>query len=461
MSSGFLAIIILTLGSGVAFYIGKIRALWHAKGNQRKLHSRLPYYGSFNLIAFLLPTLVVIMLWIAVQPGLITMVVRQNLPADIQALPQDRLNLFMSEIIRLADTESAVVISDQVKQQAVILYRDLDRMGSMWLWITACLVGLFGLGAAQIKIQPQFRARNWVERLLLWMFGLCAALAVLVTFGIIASQIFESLRFFDQIPLTDFLFGVHWSPQVAIRTGQVASEGSFGAVPLFTGTLLIATISMLVAVPIGLMAAIYLSDYASPRLRVIAKPVLEILAGIPTVVYGFFAALTVMPALRDFGGNFGLEIRSESALAAGLVMGIMIIPLVSSLSDDVINAVPNILREGAYGLGATKSECLKTVVLPAALPGIFAALLLAISRAIGETMIVVMAAGQTARLTANPLESVTTVTVQIVTLLTGDQEFDSTKTLAAFALGLVLFAVTLIMNIIALRVVQKYREKYE
>ena len=258
-----------------------------------------------------------------------------------------------------------------------------------------------------------------------------------------------------------FLFGLKWSPQIAIRSDQVGSSGAFGAVPVFMGTLLISAIAMAVAVPIGLMSAIYMSEYANKTFRAAAKPLMEILAGIPTVVYGFFAALVVAPVIRDAGQWTGLNVSSESALAAGLVMGIMIIPFVSSLSDDMINAVPQELRDGSYGLGATKSETIKQVVLPAALPGIVGSILLAISRAIGETMIVVMAAGLAANLTLNPLKTVTTVTVQIVTLLIGDQEFDSPKTLAAFALGLLLFLVTLCLNIIALVVVRKYREQYE
>ncbi|HCB12758.1 MAG TPA: phosphate ABC transporter permease subunit PstC, partial [Gammaproteobacteria bacterium] len=285
--------------------------------------------------------------------------------------------------------------------------------------------------------------------------------AILTTLGILLSVTFEAVRFFGQVPFTEFLFGLTWSPQTAIRADQVGSSGAFGAVPLFAGTLLISGIALVVAVPIGLMIAIFLSEYARPALRRVVKPVLEVLAGIPTVVYGYFAALTVAPMIRDLGDRLGLDVASESALGAGLVMGVMIIPFVSSLSDDVINAVPRAMREGSYGLGATKSETIKRVILPAALPGIVGGILLAASRAIGETMIVVMAAGLSANLTANPLQAVTTVTVQIVTLLTGDQEFDSAKTLAAFALGLVLFIVTLILNIIALTVVRKYREQYE
>ena len=303
--------------------------------------------------------------------------------------------------------------------------------------------------------------RNHVEKVIKTFLISCACLAIFTTIGIVLSVLFESIRFFRVVPITDFLFGLQWSPQMAIREDQVGSSGAFGAVPLFAGTFLITIIAMLVAVPLGLMSAIYLSEYATSKIRAFAKPTLEILAGIPTVVYGFFAALTVAPLIRNNLEAFGLNVSSESALAAGIVMGVMILPFVSSLSDDVINAVPQSLRDGSYGLGATSSETVRRVVLPAALPGIVGSILLAVSRAIGETMIVVMAAGLSANLTANPFESVTTVTVQIVTLLVGDQEFDSPKTLAAFALGLTLFAVTLLLNVIALHVVRKYREQYE
>jgi phosphate transport system permease protein len=285
--------------------------------------------------------------------------------------------------------------------------------------------------------------------------------AILTTVGIVLSVLFEAVRFFQAVPFFDILFGLEWSPQTAMRADQVGASGSFGAVPLFAGTFLISAIAIGVGAPLGLFAAIYLAEYATPRQRAIAKPMLEILAGIPTVVYGLFAALTVAPAVRALGARLGFEVASESALAAGVVMGIMLIPFVSSLSDDVIAAVPQALRDGSYAVGATRSETIRKVVLPAALPGIVGALLLAISRAIGETMIVVMAAGLGARLTANPFEAVTTVTVQIVTLLVGDQEFDSPKTLAAFALGLVLFVMTLTLNVIAITVVRKYREQYE
>jgi phosphate transport system permease protein len=289
----------------------------------------------------------------------------------------------------------------------------------------------------------------------------CSGVAIVTTIGIVLSVLFEALRFFEAVPVSDFMFGTTWSPQTAIRADQVGSSGSFGAIPLFVGTMLISAIALTIAVPIGLLTAIYLSEYATSRFRSIAKPLLEVLAGIPTVVYGFFAALTVAPFIRDIGESIGLSVASESALAAGIVMGVMIIPFVSSLSDDVINAVPQAMRDGSLGLGATQSETIKQVIIPAALPGIVGGVLLAASRAIGETMIVVMAAGLAANLTANPLEAVTTVTVQIVTLLTGDQEFDSPKTLAAFALGLMLFVTTLILNVFALHIVRKYREQYE
>ncbi len=302
---------------------------------------------------------------------------------------------------------------------------------------------------------------EWIDKSIIGLLGLAAGVAILVTIGIILSLLSETLNFFEKVSIFEFLFGLNWSPQTAIRSDQVAAQGSFGAIPLINGTLLISFIAMCVATPLGLISAIYLAEYASKRIRDWVKPTLEILAGIPTVVYGFFAALTVAPFIRMTGGNFGLEIASESALAAGIVMGIMIVPLISSLSDDVINAVPQSLRDGSFGLGATQSETIRKIVLPAALPGIAGSLLLATSRAIGETMIVVMAAGLAANLTLNPLEAVTTITTQIVALLTGDQEFDSAKTLSAFALGLLLFVITLILNITAQWIVRKYREQYD
>ena len=327
----------------------------------------------------------------------------------------------------------------------------------------AIVFALLGAFLSMRRVGVDFRARSGVER---WIMGLlvgASLIAILTTLGIVLSLLFESLRFFQQVPLTEFLFGTTWSPQTAIRADQAGSSGAFGSIPLFWGTAFIgAIIAMIVAIPLGLMSAIFLTQYSPPKLRSWLKPILEILAGVPTVVYGYFAALTVAPVVRDFGIAIGISsASSESALAAGLVMGIMIIPFVSSMADDSIAAVPQAMRDGSLALGATKSETIKKVLLPAALPGVVGGVLLAVSRAIGETMIVVMAAGLAANMTINPFESVTTVTTQIVQLLTGDQEFDSAKTLAAFALGLLLFVITLILNLIALSVVRKYREAYE
>jgi phosphate transport system permease protein len=349
----------------------------------------------------------------------------------------------------------------EAARMATSAYVRLRSTFSLALAGIIVVIGLLGVFWVRSRIRPEFRARNAVEAIGEKILLACSTLAVFVTLGIVLSVVYESVRFFNAVPVHEFLFGLEWSPQTALREDQVGSSASFGAVPLFLGTLQISGIALLVSVPIGLFSAIYLAEYAHRRFRAWAKPLIEILAGIPTVVYGFFAALTVGPALRTLGEHVGLDVASESMLAAGLVMGIMIIPFVSSLSDDMITAVPQSLRDGAYALGATRSETIRQVVLRAALPGIVGGVLLAASRAIGETMIVVMAAGLAANLTANPLDAVTTVTVQIVTLLTGDQEFDSPKTLAAFALGLVLFLVTLLLNIVALYIVRKYREQYE
>ena len=318
----------------------------------------------------------------------------------------------------------------------------------------AAAIGAAGTGAALYpRIASAFRARNLFERFVLAVLVLCSAVAVLTTIGIVFSVVFETIIFFRQVSPLEFLFSAQWSP--------TSTPASFGILPLLVGTLLITFIAILVAGPLGLLSAIYMAEYASARMRGVLKPLLEMLAGIPTVVLGFFAALTVAPLIRGSGESIGLTVASESALAAGLVMGMMIVPLISSLSDDIINAVPQSLRDGSYAMGATKSETIKRVVLPAALPGIVSAFMLAISRAIGETMIVVMAAGLAANLSINPLSAVTTITVQIATLLVGDQEFDSPKTLSAFALGFVLFIFTLALNYIALRIVQKYREQYD
>ena len=311
-----------------------------------------------------------------------------------------------------------------------------------------------------LKNRPLPKSAKSLDFVVRGLLLFAAATSIFITIAIVFSVLLEAIRFFRIVPLSDFLFGLQWSPQMAIRADQAGSSGAFGAIPLFLGTALITLVAMAVAIPIGLFSAIYLAEYAKPQTRNLLKPALEILAGIPTVVYGYFAIVFLSPALRSFGASIGLDIASESALAAGLVMGVMIIPFISSLSDDIITAVPRYLREGAYALGATRSETIKHIVLPAATSGIMGAVLLAVSRAIGETMIVVMAAGMAANLTLNPLQAVTTVTVQIVSLLTGDQAFDSPKTMAAFALGLTLFCITLLLNILALKIVKNYQKRY-
>jgi phosphate transport system permease protein len=455
--------IILLALSSAAYCVGRRRAasLAGTAGESKRLHSRPTYYGTLTAIWSGLPALILLGCWLVFQPTIITSLVVADLPIEIRNLPEARRNLIVNDIKNLVEGN---IVSGEVNpsmQAAADHYRSLEATGQAALAVVSIAVAIMGLVIVNAKITPTLRARNIVEKTLQYGLIVCSTIAIFTTIGIVLSVLYEAIRFFNVIPVSDFLFGLKWSPQTAIRADQVGSSGAFGAVPVFLGTALISAIAMVVAVPIGLMSAIYLSEYAGNKLRTIAKPLIEILAGIPTVVYGFFAALTVAPFIRDTGSILGLGVSSESALAAGLVMGIMIIPFVSSLSDDFINAVPQALRDGSYSLGATKSETIKQVVLPAALPGIVGGVLLAVSRAIGETMIVVMAAGLAANLTLNPLKTVTTVTVQIVTLLVGDQEFDSPKTLAAFALGLLLFLVTLILNVIALHVVRKYREQYE
>jgi phosphate transport system permease protein len=456
-------VLILTAMALAAFFLGRRRAvaIGGGGGPASRLHSLPKYYGYFASLWCVLPGLVLLLAWVALSDTIITSRVVDSLPEALRNQPAAQLSLTLNDIRNLAAGQMVDESRRAEFAVAADLYNHLRSASQKIVSGLMIAVSFLGFAVAWSRLRPQFRARNHVE--LAVKVGLIAAsmVAILTTLGILLSVTFEAVRFFQQVPVSDFLFGLTWSPQTAIRADQVGSSGAFGAVPLFVGTLLISGIALIVAVPIGLMIAIYLSEYARPALRRVVKPVLEVLAGIPTVVYGYFAALTVAPLIRQFGATLGLDVASESALGAGLVMGVMIIPFVSSLSDDVINAVPRAMREGSYGLGATKSETIKRVILPAALPGIVGGVLLAASRAIGETMIVVMAAGLSANLTANPLESVTTVTVQIVTLLVGDQEFDSPKTLAAFALGLVLFVVTLIVNIIALQVVRRYREQYD
>ena len=460
MSPTFLLFALIAL-SVFAFYFGRAKSSAMVSGDIRKLHSRPNYYGFYIVLWCAVPAALISAFWLLFQPLIVENMVVSSLPTDIQALPRDRLGLILNDIYNLADGNIVSRAADSTMTAAAEQVTRLRSIGNTAIFVLGLTIAIFGTLFARSRVQPGLRARNKVEKAITYFLIACSLLAIFTTVGIVLSLIFESVRFFGKVSIFEFLFGIEWSPQTALRADQVGASGAFGAIPLIAGTLLITAIAMVIAVPIGLLSAIYLSDYASPRVRAYVKPLLEILAGIPTVVYGFFAALTVAPYLRELGANLGLDVASESALAAGLVMGIMIIPFISSLSDDVINAVPQSLRDGSYAMGATQSETIKKVILPAALPGVFAACLLAVSRAIGETMIVVMAAGLAANLTANPFEAVTTVTVQIVTLLIGDQEFDSAKTLAAFALGLLLFCITLTMNVIALHVVRKYREQYD
>lgn len=456
-------ILLLAFMTVASFYFGRSRSLATVGGVRQAsaLHSLPGYYGYYVAIWCALPALFLLMMWLFIEPKLVVALVVQGLPESYTSLPPGELDLLVNNIRNLASGDVLSVDVDAELQAAATLFNGYVAKSRQILVVLALGVAALGGAMAFRRINPELRARNRVENVVRWLLIAASSIAIFTTVGIVLSVLFEAILFFRKVPVTEFLFGLTWSPQTAIRADQVGSSGSFGAVPLFTGTLLITGIAMVVAVPVGLMTAIYLAEYSSSRIRGIAKPLLEVLAGIPTVVYGFFAALTVAPWIRQMGEFVGLAVASESALAAGVVMGIMIIPLVSSLSDDAINAVPSAMRDGALGLGSTRSETMKKVILPAALPGIVGGILLAVSRAIGETMIVVMAAGLSANLTANPFEAVTTVTVQIVTLLVGDQEFDSAKTLAAFALGLMLFIVTLCLNVVGLSVVRKYREQYD
>lgn len=447
----------------VSFFMGRKRSQIVAMrlGGIASLHSLPKHYGYMAAAWAILPALLILALWLGFESSVLYKMVVSQLPQNVQEMPEDDLGLYYNQIQGFA---VGAIDSEQMDATQIAAAEHYMRLASSFSQIKSALVFLVAIVGALLavrRVTPALRARNHVESIIEWALFACSFLAVATTLGIVLSILFEAIRFFRLIPMTDFLFGLHWSPQMAIRADQVGASGSFGIIPLLVGTLLISAVALVIAVPVGLMSAIYLSEYATRGFRAVTKPVLEILAGVPTVVYGFFAALTVAPFIRDLGESVGLSVASESALAAGIVMGIMIIPFVLSLSDDIINAVPVSLREASLGMGATMNETIRYVVLPAALPGIVGGILLATSRAIGETMIVVMAAGLSAKLTANPFEAVTTITVQIVTLLVGDQEFDSPKTLAAFALGLVLFFVTLALNVVALFVVRKYREQYE
>jgi phosphate transport system permease protein len=454
----FLAIILFSL---TAFFVGRQSGNRFVAAHGREVHSRPVYHGAFAAIWVGLPVFILVLVWLLFQDSVIDQLLIASLPPSLtEGASASQISLYLSEIKNVAAGRIFTEPSEEIRAAAERLRR-WQGIAQWAMVVVAIAVMVLALFLARTRMAPRFRARQNFERSLDMIMIASAALAILVTIGIIASLTFEAIQFFRLVPVHEFLFGLSWEPQIAIREDQVAGTGAFGAVPVFTGTLLIASISLIVAIPIGLMSAIYLVEFADERIRGIVKPLLEILAGVPTVVYGFFAVLTVAPAVRDAGSLMGIAISPNSALAAGLVMGIMIIPFISSLSDDALKAVPQSMRDGSLAMGATQSETITRVLLPAALPGIVGGILLAASRAIGETMIVVMAAGLIANLTFNPLEGVTTVTVQIVTLLIGDTAFDNPKTLSAFALGLVLFLVTLCLNVAALRIVRRYREKYE
>jgi len=454
------ALLAVLLISAAAAWLGFNRA--RRLRQSGRPHSLPVYHGAFALLWSAIPALLLLAAWAPVQSSLVERAVLAS--PEAQSLPDFDMqrNAILAEAREIASGQRSAGFNAESTVLAPRYAQARSRYAAIGGSL-AILVSLIGAVLAVRRTRLEFRARTAVER---WMMALLIAaslIAILTTLGIVLSLMFETLRFFQRVPVPEFLFGLNWSPQTAIRADQVGASGAFGWIPLLWGTIFIgAIIAMIVAIPLGLMSAIFLTQYAPARMRSWMKPALEILAGVPTVVYGYFAALTVAPLVRDFALSIGIEsASSESALAAGLVMGVMIIPFVSSMADDSIAAVPQAMRDGSLALGATKSETIRKVVLPAALPGVVGGVLLAVSRAIGETMIVVMAAGLAANLTLNPFESVTTVTTQIVQLLTGDQEFDSAKTLAAFALGLALFLITLVLNLIALAFVRRYREAYE
>ncbi|WPE18909.1 phosphate ABC transporter permease subunit PstC [Shinella zoogloeoides] len=494
MSISILLLIVAVIG--VAGYLaGSWRANALAGGKSSSLHSRPGYYGAFVAIWSMLPAVIVLLVWIIASPIYIGSTVRAGFPDEVKAEPQATQNLnynMIGAIARgfrlLSVEERQAVFADAATARTVLAGKgvplaadpapymlksadDLNRMTTTSSTILSALVMLSALVGAVLSyraIAPRFRARNRVEGVMLAALIGASSIAILTTIGIVASMLTEATHFFNMVPAWEFFFGTVWDPRFA-AAGATASSGQFGLLPLLAGTLYIGFVAMLVAVPVGLFAAIYMSEYASRTVRSVAKPLLEVLAGIPTIVYGFFALITVGPFLRDISaqlnglvtGNYSNFIQAQSVLTAGFVMGIMLIPYVSSLSDDIITAVPRALRDGSLGLGATRSETIKRVILPAALPGIVGALLMTASRAIGETMIVVLAAGVAARMQLNPFEPMTTVTVKIVNQLTGDLEFTSPQTLVAFALGITLFVITLCLNIYALYIVRKYREQYE
>ncbi|MBD3678104.1 MAG: phosphate ABC transporter permease subunit PstC [Rhodobacteraceae bacterium] len=472
------------------FFLGRARAMKSGGGDIRRLHSLPFYYGANVSLTAVIPALGALIAWLLMQPLWIEAQVSELLPPELVekagaeslvmtdiwrvagglvaakeagALSQSELATLSTETtdIRALLGQFGVALAadvDPAVLEAAKASIDLSRAAATWMAAVVLTLSVGGLGFALWRTDKDYRARNVVEFGVLFLLLVAASIAILTTVGIVLSMLFETRNFFSQYPWQEFFFGTTWDPSFSGRGGA----SKLGILPLLWGTLYISLIALLVAVPIGLFSAIYLSEYAGKRMRSLAKPAIEILAGIPTIVYGLFALITVGPLLRDyFASPMGLGESSSSVMTAGLVMGIMLIPFVSSLSDDIINAVPQTLRDGSLGLGATRSETIRQVVLPAALPGIVGAILLAASRAIGETMIVVLGAGAAAKLDLNPFEAMTTVTVKIVSQLTGDTDFSSPETLVAFALGLTLFVITLGLNILALVIVRRYREQYE
>ncbi|MCB8888544.1 phosphate ABC transporter permease subunit PstC [Vreelandella malpeensis] len=458
--SNLALIAMLLMLMALAYHLGLTRSRAVASHRDVRLHSRPGYYGTLVALWCGLPAFALFLLWSLFAAQLVDTLVVQQLPVDLVASLSDReLQTLMRRIAALADGRGVAGGGSPEELAAAAHMARLETIGQLSLAAVTAVVAVVGLVFARRRISPHWQARNHVERVITIALGASSAIAIFTTIGIVLSMLGEALRFFSFIHPADFFFGTVWNPRFS--SAGAGAQGQFGLLPLLWGTLMVSVIALLVAIPVGLMTAIYMAEYASPWLRSVAKPIIEILAGIPTIVYGFFALTVIGPFLSMLGDLVGINIRTTSAMTAGIAMGIMIIPFVSSLSDDIITQVPKSLRDGALGLGATKSETIRQVVLPAALPGIVGAFLLAASRAIGETMIVVLAAGNNPVLHANPFEAVSTITVTIVNQLTGDMDFASPQSLVAFALGLTLFVITLGLNVIALVVVRKYRQQYE
>lgn len=460
MNNLMLMVVLLAVMT-LAYHLGLTRSKKVASTNTgtQRLHSRPVYHGMFTLLWSVVPALLIWIVWSLFSPVLIQQMVIDSLPADLQPTAAEGAQVLMNKLHNIA---SGFAVLDGFSPQEITAadyFKQLQQRSNLFLTGLMATVAAAGLVFSTRQIRTDLRARNKVENALHVLLILCSAVAILTTIGIVLSMVGEALRFFSFVSPSEFFFGTTWNPRFS--TVGTENQTGFGMLPLLAGTFLIALIALIVAIPIGLMCAIYLAEYAPSRVRSLAKPIIEVLAGIPTIVYGFFALITVGPFLSEMGQWLNIDIRATSALTAGIVMGLMVIPFISSLSDDILTQVPKTLRDGSLGLGATKSETIRKVVLPAALPGITGAVLLAASRAIGETMIVVLAAGNSPVLTANPFEAVSTMTVTIVNQLTGDTDFASPQSLVAFALGLTLFVITLCLNVIALAIVRKYREQYE